>query len=134
MEANPHIPVVGHETKDASVRAIVITLGFLAVGVALVCLLVYGIFRHLADHPLTAAPPNPMAETDRQQMPPVPRIEEHPAIELKDLHSLEDKILSTYGWTDKNTGVVRIPLDRAMELQLQRGFPTRPAGKKEGKQ
>jgi len=34
-------------------------------------------------------------------------------------------VLSTYGWTDKNAGVVRIPIDRAMELQLERGFPTR---------
>jgi hypothetical protein len=134
MEANPHIPTVGHETKDANVRAILITGGVLAVGAALVCLLVYGIFWYLADHPLTAAPSNPMAETDRQQVPPVPRIEEHPAIELKDLHSQEEKILSTYGWTEKRTGIVRIPIDRAMELQLQRGFPTRPAGKKEGKQ
>jgi hypothetical protein len=73
-----------------------------------------------------------MAETERQQMPPVPRIEEHPAIELKDLRTQEDKILSTYGWTDKRSGIVRIPIERAMDLQLQRGFPTRQA--KEGKQ
>jgi len=134
MEVNPHTNAIGHETEDANVRDIVITLGCLAVGAALVCLLVYGIFRYLADHPLATAPPNPMAETDRQQFPPGPRIEEHPAIELNDLRSQEDKILSTYGWTDKRTGIVRIPIDRAMELQLQQGFPTRAAAKKEGKQ
>ena len=66
-----------------------------------------------------------MAETDRQQFPQTPRIEEHPAIELKELHSQEDRILSTYGWTDKKAGLVRIPIDRAMELQLERGFPMR---------
>jgi hypothetical protein len=134
MEANPHVDAVGHETKDANVRDIVITLACLALGAAMVCLLVYGIFRYLARHPLSAAPPNPMAETQRQQMPPVPHIEEHPAIELKDLRSQEDKILSTYGWTDKKAEIVRIPIDRAMELQLQRGFPTRPAQEKKGKQ
>jgi len=133
MEANQHVEAVGHETEDANVRDIVITLACVAAGAALVCLMVYGIFRYLADHPLTTAPPNPMAETDRQQMPPAPRIEEHPAIELKDLRSKEEKILSTYGWTDKRAGVVRIPIDRAMELQLQRGFPTRPAQPREGK-
>jgi hypothetical protein len=134
MEAHPHIDAVGHETRDANVRDIVITLACLAVGAGLVCLLVYGIFRYLADHPLATAPPNPMAETGRRQFPQAPRIEEHPAIELRDLRSQEEKILSTYGWTDKGTGIVRIPIDRAMELQLQRGFPTRPAAKKEGKQ
>ena len=120
-----HEPVTGHETRDASVRAVVWTMGFLAVGAAVVCMLVYGIFRYLADHPLSVAPANPMAETEKQQFPPEPRIQVHPTIELKDLHAQEDRILSTYGWTDKKTGVVRIPIERAMELQLQRGFPTR---------
>ena len=121
----------GHETKDASVRGIVYTGVGLAVGSLLVYLLVYGIFQYLAEHPLTVAPPNPMAETDTQHFPPAPRIEEHPAIELKDLHTQEDQILNTYGWTDKQSGVVRIPLDRALELQVQRGFPERkePASK-----
>jgi hypothetical protein len=59
------------------------------------------------------------------QIPPAPRIEEHPAIEIQELHSAEDQTLSTYGWVDKKKGIVRIPIDRAMELQLQRGFPAR---------
>jgi hypothetical protein len=120
-----HEPVTGHETRDASVRAVVITLGFLAFGAAIVCGLVYGIFWYLADHPLSVAAPNPLAETEKQQFPPAPRIQEHPAIDLQDLRGQEDKILSTYGWTNKNAGIVRVPIDRAMELQLRRGFPTR---------
>ena len=120
-----HEPATGHETRDVSVRMVVFTLGFLAMGAAIVCLLIYGIFWYLADHPLSVAPPNPLAETDKQQFPPVPRIEEHPTIELKDLRAQEDKILTTYGWTNKNAGIVRIPIDRAMELQSERGFPTR---------
>jgi hypothetical protein len=120
----------GHETQDAHVLPIVATLASLAVGAAMVALLVYGIFRYLADHPLSATPPNPMAETSTQQFPPTPRIEEHPAIEMQDLLSQEDKILTTYGWTDKNLGIVRIPIDQAMELQLKRGFPIKEAAKK----
>jgi hypothetical protein len=120
-----HHTSAGHETQDASIRAIVITGAFLALGAALVCLLVYGIFKYLADQPVTTAPHNPLAETDRQQFPPEPRIEEHPAIEMNELHSQEDRILDTYGWTDKKEGVVRIPIHRAMELELQRGFPVR---------
>lgn len=133
MEAN-HNPLhepdardiaAGHETHDASIRAVVVTGAGVAIGAALVFVLVYMIFQYLADHPPTTAAFNPMAETDRQQLAPSPHIEEHPAMELKELHSLEDKLLTTYGWADKNTGVVRIPIDRAMEIQLQRGFPTR---------
>ena len=69
-----------------------------------------------------------MAETSRQQFPPTPRIETHPAMEMTDLRSQEDQLLTTYGWTNKNAGIVRIPIDRAMEMELQQGFPTKPAG------
>lgn len=133
MEAHPQsigndAKAAGHEVIDAPVRAIVFTLAGLAVGAVLVGLLVFGIFSYLADHPLTAAPPNPMAMTGAQQFPPAPRIEDHPAVEIQELHESENKILSTYGWTDKNNGIVRIPIDKAMDLQLERGFPTRKEG------
>ena len=126
------LPATGHESSDVSIRAIIITAGTLAVGAAMVCVLVYGIFRYLADHPLTSARPNPLAETEVQQIPPMPRIEDHPAVELKDLHTMEDQILTTYGWTDKDKGIVRLPIDRAMELKLQQGFPTKPGGNQPG--
>jgi len=32
-----------------------------------------------------------------------------------------------YEWVDRNTGTVRIPIDRAKTLLLERGLPTRPA-------
>ena len=48
----------------------------------------------------------------------------------------EHQTLTTYGWVDQNAGTVRIPLDKAKELLLQRGLPVRgqtpaatPAGK-----
>jgi hypothetical protein len=116
---------IGHETDAGDVRAIGLTGLGLAIGIAITLLLVYVIFQYLARHPTVITPANPLAETDQQQFPPQPRIETHPAIELRELHSGEDNILSTYGWTDKKSGVVRIPIDRAMELQLERGFPVR---------
>ena len=122
---------VGHETEDVSIPAIVLTGAGLAIGTAMVILLVYGIFHYLAEHPLTTLPPNPMAEVDRQEFPPTPRIEEHPAIELGDLRTQEDHVLSTYGWTDKRTGIVHLPIDRAMDLELQRGFPVRKEAAKQ---
>lgn len=36
--------------------------------------------------------------------------------------------LTTYGWVDRSNGIVRIPIDRAMDLILLRGLPTRTNG------
>ena len=124
-----HPTVTGHETQDASVRLIVVVLGFLALGAAAVCFLVYGIFIYLADHPLTTLPPNPMAETATKQFPPQPRLQVQATIEMHELNAEENKILDTYGWTDKKDGIVRIPIDRAMDLAIERGFATKATSK-----
>ena len=39
-------------------------------------------------------------------------------------------MLDSYGWVDKNAGVVRIPIDEAMKLTLERGLPARPGRKR----
>jgi hypothetical protein len=116
---------VGHEAEGTDIRAVSLTALTLAIGIAMVLIVVYGMFQYLAHRPVIIGPSNPLAEADRQQFPPFPRIEEHPANEVKELHAEEDRLLSTYGWMDKKAAVVRIPIDRAMELQLQRGFPVR---------
>jgi len=122
--ANVH-EATGHETSDASVRTVAYTLVGLAIGAAIAAMIVYGIFWYLADNPLRTAPPNPLAGAEGQQTPPAPRIEAHPTVELQELRDYENKILNTYGWTNKAQGVVRIPIDRAMDLQMQKGFPTK---------
>jgi hypothetical protein len=38
----------------------------------------------------------------------------------------DKELLSTYGWVDRPAGVVRIPIDRAIDITLERGFPVRP--------
>jgi hypothetical protein len=47
-----------------------------------------------------------------------------PAV-LEEFRKREDQSLTTYGWVDQNAGVVRIPIDRAKDLALERGFPVR---------
>jgi hypothetical protein len=112
---------LGHETSDAHIIPIIATATGLAISAALIGWLVYGIFHYLAGRPVTTAPPNPMAAAD-QQFPPLPRIEEHPATELQQLRAQEEQTLSSYGWVDKNAGTVRIPIDRAIDLALDRKF------------
>lgn len=113
----------GHETTDVHIRPILLAGVALALTAAMVLGLSVGVFRYFTAEPRPAES-NPMANMTNQ-IPPAPRIEDHPSVELQDLRAYENRMLSTYGWVDRNSGKVRIPIDRALELQLQRGFPTR---------
>jgi len=44
---------------------------------------------------------------------------------LADYRARETEILKTYGWVDRNTGTIRIPIDRAKDLLIKRGLPVR---------
>jgi hypothetical protein len=52
---------------------------------------------------------------------PAPRPETNEAAQLHGLLSEQRARLSGYAWADKEHGVVRIPIDRAMKLIVQKG-------------
>ena len=110
----------GHETREVSVRFIVTSLFALLIGVFLSCLLVVGIFQFF--HHTYEVDRNALANP--QQMPPEPRVEEHPWQQLRDLRAHEDHILSTYAIIDKNQGLVRVPVDKAIDMLAQKGLPS----------
>jgi len=59
------------------------------------------------------------------EAPPPPRLQVSPHREMKALRAEEDAILGGYGWVDRANGVVRIPIERAMDLLARRGLPAR---------
>ena len=78
--------------------------------------------RESAAH--TAAQQYPLAAGVIREVP-APRLQPQPFKDVYVLRGEEAARLSSYGWVDKQGGVTRIPIDRAMELMLQRGFPVR---------
>jgi hypothetical protein len=56
---------------------------------------------------------------------PQPRLETDERSQLTDYIQKQDQKLLTYDWVDKDSGTVRIPIDRAMDLIAQRGLPVR---------
>jgi hypothetical protein len=40
------------------------------------------------------------------------------------LRAEEDLVLSSYGWVDKEKGIVRIPIEAAMRRVVRDGIPT----------
>ena len=77
--------------------------------------------------PLAAQPPaadgRPAPRTARPQ--PTPALQTQPFMDVYTLRRGEAEKLTTYGWVDKDGGVARIPIDRAMEIIVQRGLPVR---------
>ncbi len=67
----------------------------------------------------------PLASEALRRLPPEPRLQTDPREDLANMRRAEDQVLSSYGWVDRNAGVVRIPIDQAMRLTVERGLPSR---------
>lgn len=50
-----------------------------------------------------------------------PLLQVDPEAEMNAFRHEEQQKLSTYGWIDKEQGIVRIPIDRAMQIVAERG-------------
>jgi hypothetical protein len=116
---------VAHEHSDISIRGIVWFLVML-VGVVLVTdLAVLGLFKGLdkleqSNDPFVtplAAPPG--------QLPAEPRLQTTPWHDLGEFRAEELKRIHGYGWVDQNAGIGHVPIERAKELLLQKGLPSR---------
>ena len=118
--------VVHHETSDVNITGII---GFgvgLLVTAAIVHLLVFVLFRYFEIREGARVPAEyPLARSQEGRVPPEPRLQTNPRQDLSDLRAKEDEWLGSYGWVDRNAGVVRIPIDEAMKLTLERGLPAR---------
>ncbi len=102
-------------------------------------------FNSMASSAAASAPPKvyPLAAESDSQRPPEPRLQtgvrtDHGQLfperkpdaagvreALSDLRAEEHATLNNYSWVDRNANVVRIPIDDAMKLALQRGFQSR---------
>jgi hypothetical protein len=56
---------------------------------------------------------------------PPPRLQADPARELGELRAGEDAILQSYAWVDRRHGIIRLPIDVAMQRTAERGLPVR---------
>jgi hypothetical protein len=73
-----------------------------------------------------SAPQHPLAGKLGRTAPPQPTLQTSPRQDLLNQRAKEDAILESYAWVDEGQGLVRIPIERAMELVAKRGLPARP--------
>lgn len=120
----------GHETKDAYARGVWITGVGLVVCTIAVMLTVAMMFRTLEGHheeedriSTNSGVAEPVSGSIEKF--PGPRLQMKPEVDLATLRTNEDDQLNHYGWIDRKAGVVRLPIERAMDLIAQRGLPYR---------
>jgi hypothetical protein len=115
--------------SDIYLRAIFTFCVGLFVLAVVVNAMIWLLFQYFSDREsVRLSPVYPLATGQAVRVPPEPRLQTNPRGDLQELRTHEDTVLSTYGWVDKGTGVVRIPIDAAMRLTLQRGLPARSPG------
>jgi hypothetical protein len=125
----PHHDDVAHESSDVNVRSVVtFGVGLLVLG-AVVYLVVWVFLGFLSQRATRASEQlaYPLAVGQGDRVPPEPRLQTNPRADLRELRESEEKRLDSYGWVDRNAGIVHIPIDDAIKLTLQRGLPARPA-------
>jgi len=106
----------GYEHRDIAVRTIfVLGAALIAVTVLAQVALYFQLGGLWRARQKELPPPVPVA-TALPTAPPEPRLQTSPALDLKTLRDAEDAHLHGYAWVDRKAGVVRIPIERAMEL------------------
>jgi hypothetical protein len=133
---NPHAENHGsYEREDLSATGVIYFMIGLAVVVVAIYFIVFGMYHFLdtyenAHQPAMSPMVSPEADTrtathENTKVFPQPRLEENERSQLRQIIEDEDRKLATYNWVDKDKGVVQIPIDRAMDLLVQRGLPVR---------
>jgi hypothetical protein len=118
----------GHEHKDADTAALFLIVLGLLITLALLFAVASGVRRYFAFY--QAAKTNAAADipVTRSGEFPQPRLEIRPGADLASLRAAEEADLNSYGWIDQSSGKVRIPIDQAMRLIVERGLPDVGAG------
>ncbi len=120
----------GHQSADPHVRAVVIMASSVAalIVVGLVCTGL--LFKHFANEQpvgyretVPGRPDYMRSKLDR--IFPEPRLQVSPEKDLTELEAHQSSRLHSYGWVDRKAGLVHIPIERAMDLLLQKGLPVR---------
>ena len=126
-----HPPEARTEADGVNYRGIVWFVVILVVTTAVCQVLMVGTFKLFEKQTNTADPGRPVMMAPMVEPKPGPAVvtgAPGPSLltdEPSNLHEFrqgEDTQMHGYSWVDRNAGTVRIPIDRAKELLLQRGI------------
>ncbi|MBI2816898.1 MAG: hypothetical protein HYX72_08150 [Acidobacteria bacterium] len=112
---------IGYEKRDANARALLIFAAGLIAILALILILMVVMFRYFSVAQSLGPPASPFAA--ERVLPPPPRLQADPREDLQRLREQENANLNSYGWVNPSAGIVKMPIDRAMDRLIQKGLP-----------
>jgi hypothetical protein len=138
-------PDVAHEESDVNVRAIMQFVVGLLIFSGIVLVLMWYMLKFFERRQEKATPPPaPMALSEKERLPPEPRLQaapgwevdvgegkkrsialKEPTAEMKIVRRQWDEVLLN-GQRDGSGNVVAIPIEEAKRQLIEKGLPTRP--------
>ena len=118
---------------DENVRAVLHFGAWMIVSAVIIYAALFGLFQYFdwqaavadpAQNPLLAGEKPPASPAARF---PQPRLQADAAADQAKVRAQEEELLNTYGWVDRQAGVVHLPIDRAMQMIAEHGVPVWPA-------
>jgi hypothetical protein len=113
---------VGYETRDVNLPGLLGLGAVLACGVAIVL----GLCWLFLSWMWSATPPQDSGQLDSSEVQSsytAPRLQETPLRDYAEFRREQEAAATTYGWVERSQGTVHIPVERAMDLYLERGAP-----------
>jgi len=135
---------VEFEREDLSTRGVFAFMIGLAIVGILIYFIIVGMYTFLDKYERAQmSPASPLVKADEarrigSRRPTQDEVEKTfrengaPLLEMDERGQLHDfvagqeKQLNSYGWVDEKAGAAHIPIERAMELTVERGLPVRP--------
>ena len=114
----------GYEPSDLKPGAIMLFALALVIAIALAVVITSLLMHYRTLQQARHEVPAPRLAGEREAIPE-PRLQIDAQKELHEMRASEDAALKSYGWVDKNAGIVRIPVKRAMEILAEKGLPAR---------
>ena len=112
----------GHEPNALNMTflwSVVIGLGVLVLIAMLLMGILFDYFAGQGRRPEEL----PASLYQSRPLPVEPSLDPNQKQHLAEIRADEAERLSTYDWVDKDRGIARIPIERAMEILVERGLP-----------
>ena len=112
----------GYETRDASVRTVLNFLLFLTLFLVATGLISWGMFRYFsAQEKKDDRASSPFAGT--RQLPLGTELQVTPREDWLKYREQQERNLENYSWENRANGIVRVPIEQAMDILLKKDLP-----------